>query len=408
MRYFKNTELARLYHISEKTVRNWVEAARDDRLDLQLVQNEDRYCIANTPQNLAYIEQLVERGKKYKNSRGFKTVTPTAAFYRVFASREILGIIADLDLYHEIPYQYSYFDGGADAWDEYASKLSEEKTPNLLNSTLQLLEEQLPYLDDLLDGSKINIIDIGPGNAFPVKQFLAHFVKTGQVNRYIGIDISSDMLKIAERNIHKWFGNTVTFEGYTKDIGFERFADALALDAFDERAGVRNIILFLGGTIANLRNANQALTTIHDSMSRNDIFIIPRKLDSPTARRYFDYAPETTRTPSLAKQDKFMLDLLNISPSYYTMEQFFDDKKRTRRIQIRFNVALAVAFELEGKRKVVEFYKGDTILLWKAQHQTLMEMMQQLYDNHFRILRVTRTTDQDYALITTGIRSEFI
>ena len=66
MKYFKNTELAKLYHVSEKSVRNWIDAVEIGKLDLDLFDQKGKFYIANTTKNTRTIEALVEKGKKYK------------------------------------------------------------------------------------------------------------------------------------------------------------------------------------------------------------------------------------------------------------------------------------------------------------------------------------------------------
>lgn len=72
MKYFRNTELAKIYKVSEKSVRNWIEAAQSGKIELQLFEHNGKYFIANTSKNTTIIEKLVEKGKKFRNTRGHK------------------------------------------------------------------------------------------------------------------------------------------------------------------------------------------------------------------------------------------------------------------------------------------------------------------------------------------------
>jgi transposase len=63
VKYFKNTELASLYKISEKSVRNWIAAVQEGKIDLQLYDKNNKSFIANTSKNIAVIEELVEKGQ---------------------------------------------------------------------------------------------------------------------------------------------------------------------------------------------------------------------------------------------------------------------------------------------------------------------------------------------------------
>jgi len=202
MLYFKKAELAETYHISEKTVTNWIREAKDGKLNLELREEQGRAWIANTTRNIELIEQLVERRKKFRNSRGLKAITPKPEFYELYNQQQIFDITSSLDIYHEVAPDYTYFNGGAEYWDKYAQRLASETVPNLLTSTIKQLKTNQGYIDDLISKYKrVNIVDIGPGNALPVKELLQHLLDQGNLGRYIALDISPSILKVAERNI---------------------------------------------------------------------------------------------------------------------------------------------------------------------------------------------------------------
>ena len=83
-------------------MRNWIEAAEAGKLQLTLHEENGKYFIANTAANIHQVEKLVLKGRKFKNSRGSKIVTPSPAFYRYLSSKEIFDLISNLDIHHEI------------------------------------------------------------------------------------------------------------------------------------------------------------------------------------------------------------------------------------------------------------------------------------------------------------------
>ncbi|HJQ08240.1 MAG TPA: L-histidine N(alpha)-methyltransferase [Candidatus Saccharimonadales bacterium] len=400
MKYFKNTELAKIYNISEKSVRNWIDAAQAGRINLQLQEEKGKWYITNTVKNTSLVEELVAKGKKYKNSRGFRMVRPSAKFYELYTSKQIIDIISSLDIYREIPVQYTYFNSGAKRWDSYTRHLLEEDASNALTNTVNLLDINLNYLDQLLEGcTGVNIIDLGVGNALPVRGVLQHFLDKGRLKRYIGIDISRELLDLAEQNIHEWFDGTVHFEGHVRDIAYERFDDLLVSDAFGADAGSTiNLVLFLGGTLANFREPNHVLTTIHDSMGKQDLLLYSKKLDNQKARRFFELAAPGNQAIEL------VLQMLNIDKSFYTLDQLFDDQKRAREVYAKLEIALAIEFELKGQKRIIELNKGDGILLWRAKHQNVVEVISQFDENDFDLLQGTRSKDQTYLLTISKIK----
>ncbi|HEY5667591.1 MAG TPA: L-histidine N(alpha)-methyltransferase [Candidatus Saccharimonadales bacterium] len=401
MKFFKNTELAKIYNVSEKSVRNWIQASEESKLDLRLFEHNDKKYIANTARNTSIIEELVERGKKYKNSRSFKTVRPSDKFYKLYSTKQIIDIISNLDIYQESPLQYTYFNSGARRWDDYTRHLLKDDASNALTNTVNLLEINQAYIDELVKNyTSVNIIDLGVGNALPVRQILSHFLESHQLKRYIGIDISQDLLDIAQQNITAWFNGQVKFEGYIRDIVYERFDDLLVSEAFGADAGLTiNLVFFLGGTLANFREPDHALATIHDSMGKNDLLFFTKKLDNDKSRRFFELA-----TPGNQAID-LVLALLNIDKSYYTLDQLFDEGKKAREVYARLEIALAVEFELGGQKRVVEFNKGDRILLWRAKHQSAIEIIEQFDKCGLDLLQSSRSIDQTYILTVSKLQT---
>ncbi|HSW98298.1 MAG TPA: L-histidine N(alpha)-methyltransferase [Candidatus Saccharimonadales bacterium] len=408
MKYFKNTELAKLYNVSEKSVRNWIEAAKEGKLDLQLFYEGERAYIADSTKNSNVIERLVDKGKKYKNSRGHKVISPTAAFYELFDAKDIFDIVSNLDIYKEIPLQYSYFDGGAKIWDTYVQRLAGEDSPNILKNTIELLNLSEPYIEGIVGSdAKINVVDIGPGNCYPVRELLEKLVKENRLNRYICIDISPSMLEIAEKNIRKWFGKRVKFEGYTRDITYERFDDLLALDSFDKEQIIHNVVLFLGSTMSNFREPSEPLHTIHNSMGKNDLLVFSKQLDTLKARRYFDFYTQSEEPGhlQLPPKSRFAIELLNIDRSLYDIELFFDKEKMSRRAQVRLKVALSIEFNLNGRAKVINFNKGDSLLLYRHNHQDTFQTISQLDKNSFDVLGVMTSKDGECILSISKVKS---
>lgn len=403
MKYFKNTELAKLYHVSEKSVRNWIQAAQAGKLDLELHEENGRSYIANTSENTRNIEQLAEKGKKYKNSRGYSGVTPTKDFYKLYSKKQILDIVSNITIHREIPTQYTYVDGAAKYWDQFANRLKNEQAANILNKTVELLDIVSPTIDHYLDGyQKVNVIDLGPGNGLPVRSTLAHMVERGTLNRYIAIDGSKKMLDILQNNIKEWFGDAVKFEGYVRDFCSERFDDLLVDDYFDENANTTaNVVFLLGGTLSNFRSPDKALQTINDSMGVNDLLIYSGYLDTPSTRRFFDY----TSRPSQKFRSELILNLLGIDESDYAIEQHFHEGKQARHLNCIPQKDVTIKFELANGARYAELRKGEPILLWRHWHFTPLRLIGLIDKNNFDLLQATKTPDQNYVLLISKIKT---
>ncbi|HEX6258112.1 MAG TPA: L-histidine N(alpha)-methyltransferase, partial [Candidatus Saccharimonadales bacterium] len=334
-----------------------------------------------------------------------KTVTPTKDFYRLYTPEQITDIIANLRVHHEIPRQYNYMDKGAVYWDEYSTKLfNDVDANNYLQSTEQFMLLSRPYLDARLgEYKKINVVDIGPGNALPVKSLLEHLLNQDRLGRYTAIDISPEMLGIAHRNIKQWFGNKVDFVADLRDVSFERFTDLLMIDSPDE--GTVNLVLFFGVTLHNLRSIDEALRTIYHSMAPPDIFILPLKLDTEDTRRNFHFNTGS-RGVTLPPQHKFLVDLLGIESALYDVEMDFDEELRQRYLRLRLKYSLTISIEHQGKTQRITFDKGDTLLVWRCWHQNAQEIIAQLEKNGFGVLQTMQTKEHDCMLTIADIKPE--
>ncbi|HSX16048.1 MAG TPA: L-histidine N(alpha)-methyltransferase [Candidatus Saccharimonadales bacterium] len=405
MPYFKHAELVNQYHVSLKTVHNWIDASKQGKLGLKLQAVGGRTYVADTPNNSLLLKELAEQGKKYRNTRHQATATPVSKFYDLFTRKQILDIINNISVHREIPRQYNYVGEGATRWDEYTKRLIKDGTPNLLENTVELLHANLGSVDLLLKGyTRVNVIDIGLGNALPVKDLLEHLLQRGILHRYIAIDISEEMLHIAERNINEWFGDKIKFEGHARDISFEHFDDVLVDDMLGKDAEKTiNLVLLLGGTPANFRKPTDLLRTIHDSMGSEDLILYTVKPDSELTRRYFSLGVAVDGGHSLAPIHSYLFSLLNIDESMYTVERGYNEQQRVRFIRVRLNRALRLVFKFEDGERHIDLEKGDTILLWRAWHRTGLELISQFEKVGFSLIHSSMAKDRECLLTISGV-----
>lgn len=403
MVYLKNTELANKHHVSLRTVLNWIEAAKQGKLNLTLYAEGEKVFIANTADNLAAIERLVESRRKYRNTRGLKKVVPQAEFYKLFTSDQVRDIIFNLEYNREVLAQYSYFGDGAAYWDDYTKRLRDSPEYSHFKAASKLFQVNKAYIDMLLSRSKkVNLIDIGPGNGFTTKEYLQYLIDKGLLGRYIAYDFSSDMVAIARENIRQWFGGRVDFVHCQRDISYDRFADMLASDV----GAATNLVVELAGTLRNLPSVESALRVIHDSIAPGDMFLQVAKLDTETARNYFDFSAMSTdaEIPPFSLQDKMMLDLLGIDESFYEVEIGFDQKKRRRFIRVTLKVAVTIEFDIFERKKKIEFAKDSTIILWYFWHATAREMLGEFDRQGFNVVHASETDNQQYLLTIAKVK----
>jgi uncharacterized SAM-dependent methyltransferase len=406
MRYFRNTELTKLHNVSDKAVRNWIDAAQSGKISLDLVEVKGRLYVADSLHNDFMIEELVQKGKKYRNKRSYKEVSPTYPFYDLYSTNQIINIANSLEKYHEIPSQYRYLGRGAVYWNAHLHKFYQAPTTNMLTATIELLRLEKGYFDSLLEHhANVNLVDIGVGNGLAAKDLLEYLHGTGKLKRYIGIDCSENLLDITERNIAEWFKGAITTEKHVRDITCDSFAEILCSDSFGKDASETiNIILFLGGTVGNFREPSQALRTIRDSMGKKDILITSDELDNENARSFFGSA-NLESFKNVFHRNKLLLDLLSIDESSYEIEHVFDEQLKSHLVRARLNLEIGINFKVNDFDKRVELHKGDTILLFRMWEWTSHELTNLYEKNGFSQVRITKLHNQDFVLVVSQVNT---
>jgi uncharacterized SAM-dependent methyltransferase len=408
MKYFNNNvELAKIYKVSEKSIRNWIKAAQANKIPIQLYNDGERNYILNTSANDFVMKDLALKAKKYKNKKSFKTVEPQKKFYELFNHNQIVDIIRNLEVYKEIFHQYGYFDEGIDFWEKYTYKMLKEKEGNNLVNTIELLNTNIESIYSLIknyDG--VNIIDIGVGNGMPANKLVEALKSKSKFNKYIGIDASQGMLDLAKKNLETWFPEGINFEGYVKDMNFDKFEDILFDNVYVKtNKKLLNLILVLGSTHAVQRFISKPLETVKFSMGTSDLFLCTAKLDTPKTRRYFDFSTDSSDSMAdFIQQERVLLNMLNIDESFYNIKPYFSEVQNSRIISIELKVDLQINFDFDGFHKEVFFNNSDNIVVWRAEHQTYEDVIKQFSKLGFEILHTSRSSDQEEMLIISKIK----
>lgn len=410
MRYFKNSELVRLYNVSDKTVRNWISAAQAGKIELELFTTEARKTyIADTLNNAHALDLLVARGKRYRNQRAHKILKPTNEFYNLYSDTQVLDIIANIDTYRELPLSYKYLGEGASLWEAYLQKLNASPTANLLGQTIDLLHTSLDYIGRMANAYKyVNVVDIGVGNGMPACEILAYLRRTNKLKKYIGIDLSPALLDIAERRILAKLDG-INIEKHVRNVTYQRFGELLKSDSYGEDASsTLNVILFFGGTIGNFREPTQALQTIRESMSKNDLLITSARLDSANTRRFFDFNTGLglDKVSVLPSHLKYSYDLLSIDETLYDIEQIYDQQAHSRFIQARLKTSLTIDFEVGSFQKSIELQKGEALICWRVQHFSPYELIELYRRNGLGLVQAVTSENQEYMLMISRIVSD--
>jgi len=346
------------------------------------------------------------------------TVRPRREFYEIFSREQIIDIVRSIDIYKDVPIEYSYFNEGAHIWDAYAKRLYGEGTPNSINTSEELIQKNIGYIMSILhDKAAVDVIDITVGNLLPAKWLVSCLYNSGKLGNYTALDKSPDILKIAESNMEAWFGDNINFQGEIFDVNRDRFSH-LSMKKWAKDNSLPNLVLYLGATSQNFRDMKDSFQNINESMGPDDILIHTLKLDSATSRTYFDFDPEPQgkifSSSVLAPRHRYVLDLMdlaslgliNIPESLYEVEREFDPNLGQRTIRVRFLQDITIQFEIDHTQYPVAIKQGESLMLLRVWHQSYQDVLRLLDETGFKTMHFSHTENREYLLTISRVKRD--
>ena len=409
MRYFKNSELVRMHGVSDKTVRNWIASASEGKLDLKLyVSPQGKKYIADSIANNQQLRKLVEDGRKFRNNRNYRSVTPSSDLQRMLSTSQIVQLVNTLEKEHELSWNYSYFGDSASYWDTYLKELVSSGKGNLVTNTIDTLAASYDYIDSLIQGYKhVNVVNVCIGNNLAVKDVVRHIYSQGKLNRCIAIDISPDVLEIADSNVNKWYDGHIKLEKYQRDIRYNWFGDILVDDPAGRRSDeIINLVFFVAGPITNFKWPEQTLHTVCDSMSVDDLLFVTKKRDTEETSNFFDFNIKSDTSLSGYGRDG-LAHLVGLETGMYEVEQLYDPTTKTRSAQLRLKYNIDIEFESGSFKRTVHLRQGDALRLWKSSQYTDSDFLNVMRSGGFDVLHMAQSKDQQLISTISRVRKTY-
>lgn len=285
---------------------------------------------------------------------------PKPRFYETFSEGEIDNIIKGLSEHKEIPFKYFYKDQMATTWDQsvqqdhLAITSSTHSDITLLNNNFQVIEQKKSTFD------YVNIIDIGPGNCYPVKEFIGQVQERGWLNKYIALDLSQDILNLSQKNINSWFPD-VNYQGYMIDFEDEDFRDiALRNSLNSEGSKIMNIVLFLGGTLGNHKNRLKVLQNLQKSLGNDDLLLLSFALRFPNSSDTFNYEHHISHNAY-----EYLIDLLNIQANDCKFVGNFNENTGEYFTGILPQKDYSLEFLANGKKQSVFLKEAEIVQIYR-------------------------------------------
>lgn len=342
---------------------------------------------------------MAEKINRILQNQDFSTTNnriaqPSSEFYKVFSQQEILHLIEALKTRREIPLKYSYKGTGANIWDDFYKKLI---IPNWYRSNVEinLLRDNFKYLNDKTQNcQKVNVIDVGAGNSYPVKEYISKLDKLGKINRYTALDISEELLEVSKRNFTKWF----PFIKYTNS--YIDIENNLIPEYLLHQDGI-NIFLHLGVTIGNLQHRVKALKNFRQSMGKNDLLVLTNEIGNNSqwdgiARGGCYYHAEQiyqriNKNIGIQHQDCKLI-------------RKYDKKTDSVVANLKFTSDYTINFSGTGIDKNVIISKDEEITIWRHHKYQLPELIQELEQAGLKLIHYSTNKYQSHIMAICKIK----
>jgi uncharacterized SAM-dependent methyltransferase len=398
-KYIKNIQISKKYGVSRPTVGKWLENAIEQKNNLQVGNYNGRYYILDNKHNAAELARLKDKGVKYRNKIGFEEITPDAEFYKTFNEDQIIEIISDIEFNKSIDMKFSYFGEGAQLWSSYVDQFASAESTNP-NIQLELFKTTFEYIKMRLSKfDTINLVDLGTGNGYHVKDLIEILLSKGFKVTYTGIDISKDMLTIASKNIETWFPQVKQYQ-IVQDFEEFNIRNNLFKNSLTDASSC-NLVLFMGSTIGNFNDRTHVLRTISASLGKNDYLIFDNGLDDEKRRTSFT----SIQNKYTSKFIIWLVNSLGFKSDMYESINRYDSEKQSRIYGIKLTKDIDLSFTIGGQSKTISLSENDEIITWNHYSHSIPSLLEEVNGAGLNLINLALRQDNTGFLLMAQRKS---
>ncbi len=303
----------------------------------------------------------------------------------LFTKRQESELITAIKGRGEIPLKFAYLGEGAKNWDKIAHHRTDSGGINSVEGKL-LADKATSFISAFGKTPKINVIDIGCGNGLPTFPIMEELQKKNIPFRYIPIDISNELLDLAEQSVQKEFN--VEVKKYQLDFELGNFSDITYELKSD---GSANLLCFLGSTLGNHSDRSRVLTNFRDSMSSEDFLIIGVELTNFTKiNKILTYYKDDAAKDFVC----FIPEQIGINRGDAEFNAEWNEKDS--QIEIRLLLKKDIAITIGSEKFPLE--NNESILVGRSLKFTEWAVAKQLSDVSFRNELLTTNPERSYLL----------
>ncbi|MEH2012846.1 L-histidine N(alpha)-methyltransferase [Nostoc sp.] len=332
-----------------------------------------------------------------------RTAKPSSDFYSLFSEEEVIGIIHALEIRREIPLKYSYKGRGAKIWDDFYLKYIIPTWYRTSSVEIDLLKKNFKYFNDnIKSGERVNIVDVGAGNSYPVKNFIQRLNTLGKINKYIALDISEELLHLSKNNFRKWFP-FIEFISSTIDIENSSIPKIL----FQNQASLEiddtaKIFFHLGVTIGNHQNRDEVLKNFRDSMGKNDFLVFTNETGSNSQ---WDGNVRGGCKYHVEEIYGWVKNNIGIKSEDCELVRKYDLKTDSIVANIKFRHNYIINFSQMGVDKKIEIPEGEEITIWRHHKYEIPKLLQEIERSGLQLIQYNTDKYKSHIMVICKVAS---
>ncbi|MBS3084091.1 L-histidine N(alpha)-methyltransferase [Candidatus Pacearchaeota archaeon] len=303
----------------------------------------------------------------------------------MFTKKQEFELLTAIKGRGEIPLKFAYLGEGAYNWVAIAQERAKKGGINLIERKL-LSSRTEDFLRKYEGVGQLNVIDIGCGDGTPAYPILEKLNEKKIKFNYVPVDISEEMLNLAEKKIKKDFN--VNSDKVLLDLDSGQFSDKIYGLRKESTA---NLLLFLGSTLGNFSDMNRVLSNILESMSSEDYLIIGMEMTNLVKAEQLipHYTAEIVQNLL-----KFIPNKIGFNDS--NSENVVNWNANENRIEVKLKLKKDVGVKVGSESFTLK--KNELILLGRSAKFTEWTFTKLLSDAGFRTELLTTSEDRGYTL----------
>lgn len=281
-----------------------------------------------------------------------------------------------------ISHKFAYLSkSGADYWDSFYKRHTGSDTYTTLQTIQLLLEQSKQFLTYLVGDKNLHVVDLGPGNGYPLKNTVEHFTKAQSLKSYTAFDFSPTVNQLALSNMKLWIGDV---ELCQVEGDFENFDFTTIFNAKDNEV---NLLYLIGGTVSNIEDRSSLLRRLIRCLGDDDIFIVNFTLKEGAKKIVYGTAEFRDFEGILPMQ-------LGIDLHQCKQAVFFEEATQRFLATITLDKDYSLFLRKGELEERIELKQGETLTIWMHLISSFQDIIKLLEDSGGTVFSATKSLDE--------------